>query len=249
MKHRIQDGHARVLAEEHALLRRGLALLARYAEGLQGARDAAPELARPLLAFVTELGEERHRRREDALLALLERRGLGREARTVLAAEHDLGRELFAALLRCARDIERAPRSAAVRLRFLSLALRYVELMLAHTAKEEQVLLPLAGGLALANEPGLAGSAADLGRARAWIEGMETRSSAWPEAILSVHGLGTPAAFQRLCAESFPAERAAPDGPPTDDVPPCESRRSSFPPTSRAKASVPSPRSPSSLAR
>lgn len=195
-----------VLSEEHELLARVLVTFARYGERVASGASYDPHLAHELLRFLTEFGDSRHHEKEEALLfPWLEAHGLARSSGPlgVLRHEHDVGRDLRLALSHCEEALLAAPGQGKVRRRFRDLALSYVELLTAHIEKEEQVLFPLADrfaiqtGAELRHEGGL--SAADL----AWVEQLESEAAPWPDAALSLRGLGTAYGFERLCESAL----------------------------------------------
>jgi hemerythrin-like domain-containing protein len=173
-------GLTSALLQEHALLRRALELFARYAGRVASGEPYDPRFARGFLRFFRTLTETDHGREEERLF---------------------LGRELFRELSAATEALRRAPTQEAARLRFHGLALRYVELALAHMQKEELVVFPLA--VRDAKEQGTAAPRRVPAREVAWVRRMEVRARTWPPVAVSLFGQGSVSAFRRLCAESL----------------------------------------------
>jgi len=195
----------RVLAEEHVQIRRVLEAFARYASWVCAAGDHDPRLARRFLGFFREFGDRRHHDEEERLLfPWLEAHGLpGRFGPlVVLRHEHELGRELRLALVLATDALIEEPLDADERERFRELALRYVELGLAHMEKEESVLFPLVDELAAGGEVPTATHEVPA-RERAWIDEIEVRAAAWPAPGLTLFEHGSAESFERLCAEAL----------------------------------------------
>jgi len=191
-----------VLTREHGLLLRALSLFARYGEQVTSGGEFDPRLARAFMRFFRDFGDHvHHEKEEQALFPWLEEQGLPADLGPlgVLRQEHDVGRELRLALSLAADGLERGPRDPEARRRFHELARRYVEWMTAHIDKEELVLYPLADSFA--HQVGHGPEAPDA-QPRAelrWLDAVEARAERWPDARLSLEGLGTPYAFERLC--------------------------------------------------
>ncbi|HEX6885532.1 MAG TPA: hemerythrin domain-containing protein [Planctomycetota bacterium] len=195
----------RILAEEHVQIRRVLEAFARYASWVCAARDYDPRLARRFLRFFREFGDLRHHEEEEELLfPWLEAHGLPRGVGplVVLRHEHELGRELRLALAAAADALLEQPLDADERERFRELALRYVELGLAHMDKEEGALFPLVEELA-AGDAVLTVARELPARERAWIDEIEARAAAWPAPGLTLLEHGSAESFGRLCAEAL----------------------------------------------
>lgn len=196
----------RVLVEEHGLLRRALQAFARYAGRVASSTSYDPRLAREFLRFFREFGDRRHHEEEECLLfTWLEEHGLAGEVGplVVLRHEHELGRDLRFALSLAADALRESPLDRNERVRFRDLALRYVELHLAHMDKEEDTLFPLAEELAHASGVALHCSRELSAREREWVARVEARALEWPEMSLSLREHGTSAGFARLCAEAL----------------------------------------------
>ena len=192
-----------LLSEEHALLRRAHAAFARYAEWIGSSADADRSLVRPFLRFFREFGDRRHHEEEERLLfTWLEAQGLSGSVGplVVLRHEHELGRDLRQALVRAAEGLAGSPDERA---RFRDLALRYVELGLAHMVKEEEALFPLAERLARRAGGAPRYTNPPPTREREWVERIEARAAAWPTIDLTLREHGTREGFERLCGEAL----------------------------------------------
>lgn len=194
-----------LLSEEHGLIGRGLDLFVRYAEQVRSG-DYDPALARPFLRFFREFADQAHHAKEEEILfRWLEERGLPREVGplAVMRHEHELGRDLRLALSLAADVLVETPGDAETRERFHALVQRYVELMVAHIEKEENVLFPLAQrfGRQLGEQCVHPGTLPE--EELAWIVELEARAGSWPRAHLAESGLGTPRGFERLCEEAL----------------------------------------------
>jgi hemerythrin-like domain-containing protein len=195
-----------ILSEEHGLLQRAYGAFARYAEWTATNPEYDPRLARDFLRFFRDFGDRRHHEEEERLLfTWLEAHGLsaGFGPLVVLRHEHELGRDLRLALSLAADALCGAPLDQGERARFRDLALRYVELQLAHMEKEEQVLLPLAVELARGSGGEARFSSQVTARDSDWVAAVEARAAAWPATDLTLREHGTAQGFGRLCEEAL----------------------------------------------
>lgn len=197
-----------ILTEEHELLLRALGLFGRYSELLVVGRPYDPRLARGFLRFFRDFGDVRHHEKEEQLLfPWMEAQGLPREVGPlgVLRQEHELARDLRLALSLAADALLVFPGDGDARVRFHALAVRFVELMTAHIEKEEQVLFPLADRFSQQGREPLERPSVAPTKELAWVARLEEEAATWPSPRLSLHGLGTPYGFERLCEESLAA--------------------------------------------
>src|SRR5262249_16832282 len=105
-------------------------------------------------------------------------------------------------LERTTRALQRSPDERALRLQFHGLTLRFTELLTAHMDKEERVLFSLVRRLAAGNGHDLLHSGRAPQRETSWVRRLERRAAgAWAGRALSLHGLGPPKEFERLCRQ------------------------------------------------
>lgn len=195
-----------ILLEEHGLLRRAFEAFARYAGWVGSSASHDPDLAREFLRFFREFGDRRHHEEEERLLfSWLETHGLSGQVGplVVLRHEHELGRDLRLALSLAADALCESPADRDERARFRDLALRYVELHLAHMEKEEAVLFPLAEQLARESGGPTRFSSEVPAQEREWVAAVEARAARWPAIHLSLFGHGSAEGFERLCEEAL----------------------------------------------
>lgn len=198
-----------ILSEEHEFLLRALDLFCRYAEHVTSQRGYDPRLAREFLHFFRDFGDHVHHAKEESILfEWLGARGLPLDGGPlgVLRQEHEVSRDLRLALSLAADLLLQSPGDPEARVRFRDLACRYVELMTAHIAKEEQVLFPLANSFALQTGTELLRAGELPAKEFAWLASVEARAVNWPRASLSLQGLGTPYGFECLCEAALAVE-------------------------------------------
>jgi len=195
-----------LLVEQHGLLRRALTLLGRMARRTVSGEHPVPGEIRALLRLLHALGEAHQGEQEQDLFPWLSRRGLPSISGPliVLRMEHRLAHEGRLALELDARALLASSGGVEERTRFYGRALKLVEQWTAHLNKEEQALYPLCAGIPAGSGEAVTGNDLLPARVRTRIAALESGPvGAWPEPEITLHGLGTPEAFARLCREAM----------------------------------------------
>src|SRR3990172_1630012 len=105
-----------VLREEHEVIRRVLASVRELVRRLEAGEDVEPDLVEKLLEFITGFADGcHHKKEEDNLFPLLERRGLPRQGGplAVMLMEHSSGRQLVSDMRAALKEMKSGDVAAA----------------------------------------------------------------------------------------------------------------------------------------
>ena len=191
-----------VLTGEHALLHRGVRLLARFAEHARREGQVEADLARGFLRFFKVFGEHHRRHEERDLFPWLHDAGLQDQGGPLgsLRAEHRETRELLASMEVLIDALEDPPVPTESLECFCAFAERFASLLSEHEWKENHILYPLAAYLGWPDDPesmtwpvegdeeAEGGPGARLREEFTnWVEAVERQALSWPPARIDLH--------------------------------------------------------------
>jgi hemerythrin-like domain-containing protein len=132
-----------ILAHEHQVISRGLAVLDAVALRLAAGDDVPPETLESLIEFFAVFADGCHHAKEEGILfpALRASGALSVEPMKVLLAEHAEGRRLVG---RLRREVASVGGDAEARRHFVMAAREYVALLEHHIAMEDEAFFPSA---------------------------------------------------------------------------------------------------------
>ena len=135
------------LKEEHEGIKVMLDILAKVCDRLESGARVDQRHPDQILEFLKVFVDRcHHAKEEDILFPAMERAGVPGEGGPigVMLAEHRLGRENIKGMSEAAERLGRGDRSASSQ--FVQNARNYIELLLAHIEKENEILYPMADG-------------------------------------------------------------------------------------------------------
>ncbi len=133
------------LKEEHAGIKLMLDILAKVGDRLESGERVDQRHLDQILEFLKVFVDKcHHAKEEDILFPAMERAGVPGEGGPigVMLAEHRLGRENIKGMSEAAAKLGRGDRGASSQ--FVQNARSYIELLLAHIEKENEILYPMA---------------------------------------------------------------------------------------------------------
>ena len=137
-----------VLREEHEVIRRVLASVREMVRRLEAGERVEADLVERVLEFITGFADGcHHKKEEDNLFPLLERRGLPRQGGplAVMLMEHSVGRQLVGDMKAALEEMKKGDDLAPAEL--ARGARSYYDLLQDHIEKENGVLFPMADRL------------------------------------------------------------------------------------------------------
>jgi hemerythrin-like domain-containing protein len=135
------------LKEEHAGIKLMLDILAKVCDRLESGTRVDQQHLEQILDFLKVFVDKcHHAKEEDFLFPAMERSGIPVEGGPigVMLAEHRLGRENIKGMSEAADRLGRGDRNASSQ--FVQNARSYIELLLEHIEKENEILYPMADG-------------------------------------------------------------------------------------------------------
>ena len=136
------------LKEEHAGIKLMLDILAKVCNRLESGESVDQRHLDQILEFLKVFVDKcHHGKEEDILFPAMERAGIPGEGGPigVMLAEHRLGRENIKRMSEAAAKLDRGDRSASSQ--FVQNARSYIERLLEHIEKENEILYPMADSI------------------------------------------------------------------------------------------------------